>query len=237
MFQSRDLSLVQLKILSNFIRKTLLTYTEGRPEDITNDLYKYHLGFLIEKGVVKKVDGKYLLTDYGKGIVQNLDIFGKLNPLFKVSVLIYAIRMSNGVKELLMQKRKREPYFGDIEVISGKIKPGETIESAGNRRLKEETGLSANLTFVGVIRKIRIDKNKEIFEDSIYHVCFGSKPEGTLIENNEFGENMWVDIKKALDIVKKNKTYGKYTEEIIKRVEKGNYNNFYLTEKLTLREI
>ena len=175
MFQSRDLSLVQLKILSNFIRKTLLTYTEGRPEDITNDLYKYHLGFLIEKGVVKKVDDKYLLTDYGKRIVQNLDIFGKLNPLFKVSVLIYAIRMSNGVKELLMQKRKREPYFGDIE--------------------------------------------------------------GTLIENNEFGENMWVDIKKALDIVKKNKTYGKYTEEIIKRVEKGNYNNFYLTEKLTLREI
>src|SRR3989344_2507778 len=234
MTQTQELSLVQLKILSKFIQEPKLRYSEGKPPKISNDLYKYHLKFLTEKRLLKKDDNFYSLTEDGKRIAQNLDVFGNPQKLFKVSVLVYLTRTKNGIKELLMQKRLRHPYYGDIETVSGKIKPGESPEEAGLRKLKEETGLSAKIKFVGIIRKIRKNKDGIVFEDTLYHVCTGSNLNGELIAKNEFGENFWAYINEAKRLVEKNKTFGKKTKEIIDKAFEENDKLFYFTEETTV---
>jgi ADP-ribose pyrophosphatase YjhB (NUDIX family) len=237
MNQDFELSLVQIKILANFLKKELLTYSEGKPNSISNDLYKYHLGYLIQKGIIDKKDKKYELSERGKGIVQNFDILGIPQKLFKVSVLVYLTRVREGKTEILMQKRMRQPYYGDIDTVSGKIVLGESAEDAAQRKLKHETGLSASVRFVGIIRKIRKNRSGNIFEDTIYHVCSAEKPEGELIVNNEYGENFWIGIEKAKKMVEQNKTFGKYTKKLIDMVVKPLPQLFYFTEITTLDQI
>lgn len=186
MFQQRDLSYIQLRILEKFIQKQNLSYSQAKPGNVDNDLFKYHLGFLAEKEIIIKENEKYSLTDYGKFLVQKLDVFGKSKVFFKVSILPYVVHKG----QLLMQKRLRHPYYGDTETVSGKILPGEFPEIAANRKLKEETGLEAEFKFVGMVRKIRFNKEGDLFEDTLYHVCFGTNPRGELVTKNEFGENL-----------------------------------------------
>lgn len=232
-----DASLVQMKILANFLKKERLSYTDGKPDEISNDLYKYHLGFLLSKGVIEKKNRIYFLSEYGKRIIQNFDVHGSPKQLFKVSVLIYLTREVDNKKQILMQTRLRQPYFGDIETVSGKINPGELIEKAAKRKLTEETGLSANIRLMGIIRKIRINNKNKVFEDTFYHACLAKNPVGILIPENEFGNNFWVDIKKAKQMVEKNKTYGKYTKKMIDYATGQKPKFFYLTEIVKVKNI
>lgn len=209
----------------------------GRPQGVSNDLYKYHLGFLISKGLIDKVAGSYNLSEQGKMIVQNFDVYGIPKELFKASVLVYLIRKFENKSEILMQKRLRHPYYGDIETVSGKINPGEAVELAAKRKLKEETGLRANIRFVGVIRKIRKSAGNRVFEDTFYHVCFADTPKGSLIAKNQSGENFWVEINIAKKMVEGNKTFGKYTKKIIDDTAKGKMPFFYYTEVTSVKNI
>jgi ADP-ribose pyrophosphatase YjhB (NUDIX family) len=237
MLTAGELSFVQLKILSKFIRGGELSYSEAKPDGVENDLYKYHLNFLIEKAILVKSEKKYALTEYGKYLVQTLDVFGIPKGMFKVSVIPYVVRTENGVQQLLMHKRLRHPYFGDVETVSGKVLPGESVEDAANRKLKEETGVEAECKFIGVVRKIRTSTKEELFEDTLYHVCLGTNPKGTLLPKTEFGENYWVDFPQAYQAVKNNVTYGEYTEKTLHRVEDGNTELFYWVERLQLKRV
>jgi 8-oxo-dGTP diphosphatase len=58
------------------------------------------------------------------------------NPLPAVSAVII-----NAECELLLIKRAVEPYFGEWCLPGGFIEVGETLNEAGARELKEETGL------------------------------------------------------------------------------------------------
>ena len=229
----RDLSFVQYRILSAFIRKPQLTYSEARPEDIDNDLYKYHLKFLQEKGVVSKTDTWYSLTDDGKKLVQYLDISGTARETFKISVLCYLFHGGN----VLLQKRARQPYLGDIEVISGKLLPGEAVEAAAARKLLEETGLSARFSLSGIIRKIRRFPVEQIFEDTLYHVCRAQDPTGTLEPANGFGEHFWTPVTQALQLISKNTTFTPNSHQVMRCAASGEETLFYLTEDISLPRV
>ncbi len=56
----------------------------------------------------------------------------------KVSVNVILV---NDRGEILMAKRKREPFIGTWNTLGGHVNPGETAEEAARREVKEESGL------------------------------------------------------------------------------------------------
>lgn len=176
---------------------------------------------------VEKNGNVYTLTIEGKKFVANMDLLGNLKQTFKVSVVLYVV---NGAK-ILAQKRLRHPFFGDITSVAGKVLPGEKIEAAASRKLKEETGLVGSFKLLGVHRKIRKTKQGEVIEDTFYNVCVCRRPEGELEEKNMFGENFWVEFGQMIEWEKKNADTGKTDIEIIERIRDNNDELFYFEEE------
>ncbi|MBU0975773.1 MAG: NUDIX domain-containing protein [Patescibacteria group bacterium] len=225
---------IQLKILTKLLKSNGLRYSEAQVSGIENDLYNYHLQFLVKKKYIAKREGKYSLTDKGKQFVQKLDIKGGVKDYFKFSVLPYVTRKVGDKLQILVQKRLRHPYFGDHATVSGKVHTGEPLESAARRKLLEETGLMCDFKLIGVIRKIRRESNENIIEDTLYHVCHGDEPQGELIAKNEFGENFWTSIEETLKLESKNITASEKSAEILKRIRDRNFEMFYFQEDITL---
>jgi NAD+ diphosphatase len=55
-----------------------------------------------------------------------------------------ALVLSNSKDEILLTKRAHDPFKGWWDVPGGFVEPGETLERAVQRELKEETGLSVS---------------------------------------------------------------------------------------------
>lgn len=231
------LSHIQNQILSLLLRVEKSKYSEIIPEGIDRDLFNYHLRFLLDKKYISKElhTKTYTLTDFGKRYVQKLDINGNIKEYFKISVLAFLVREIDGKKEILVHKRKRHPYFGDVATISGKVHHGETIENAATRKLKEETGLICNnFKLFGVHRKIRYDSKNKLIEDTLYHCCIGTEFTGDLVNENDFGENFWIRFGDLIELQKQNITYSDKTSEVYTRIENSDYSFFYFQEEITL---
>lgn len=164
-----------------------LRFSDLHDHDITSEHFTYHLQQLIEKGFILKRANEYSLTNAGKDYVGTLDerdLNEEKNP--KVSVLVYVRRKNkNGEYVYLMQKRLKQPYYGKVGNVTGKVRFGETFEQAAQRELKEETGLTANLEFRLIYHKIRFDENNVPLQDSVFAVFLASNPKGNLIERKD----------------------------------------------------
>lgn len=229
-------SYIQQLILTKLLgAQNGLRYSEAAPIDVDDNLYHYHLNFLIKKGIVVYENGIYQLTERGKVEVQKIDSEGRTKEFFKVGVLPYVTRTNSEQREILLEKRLRHPYFGDINPsVAGRIQIGETIESCAKARLEEKTGLIAEFKLIGVIRKIRRNLEGKVLEDCFYHACYGENPSGELDQENVYGNHFWDTFENAIEYQKKNITASKLSEEIIKRIMNKDYSQFYFQEDLKL---
>lgn len=237
MSNTNQLSRDQVAILTKFIRAKSLRYSDGRPGRMSNDNYKYHLKYLVQKGYVKKIGKDYELTNKGKLFGFEIDAKGKNQEKFWVHVHCFVERQKGTRREVLVQKKVKHPYFGDVYVISGKILPGEKIEEAAQRKFKEETGLTCQFRFVGTIRRAHKNVEGEIVQDAFFQVCYGANPKGKLVTKNVFGENFWAPYRQVLDLHQRNLTNGKHDLEIIKRLKKHNFEQFYFHDETTLARV
>ena len=81
--------------------------------------------------------------------------------------------------------------------MGGVVLKGELIEPAANRKLKQETGLNAKFKLIGCERRI-MHKEGELFSDIIFPIAYADSYEDDLIEDSDFGHNMWVSINEAI---------------------------------------
>ena len=123
---------------------------------------------------------------------------GELANLFKINVITIVSRKNKGKIEILNQIRERHPSFGKKGVMGGSVRRGESVLEAAERKLKEETGLTASFTVLGSERRILYFK-EEIFSDILFYICYGSKVSGELKTQTEFGKNEWVQIEEAIE--------------------------------------
>jgi len=230
-------SYVQLLILSKLLASDGLRYSEAYPAGVDGDLYNYHLQSLVKKGYVGKNKDRYFLTKDGKVAVQNMDAKGEPKDLFKVGVLLFVTRINNGKTELLLQRRRRQPYFGDVFNITGKVHLGESVEVAAKRKFSEESGLSADFKFVGIHRKIRRDVGGVVIEDVIFHVCCASDPVGSLSADTDYGENFWSNFDEAIKFNVTNKAGSTESEAIIRKIQNSDGKFFYITEDKVVNEM
>ncbi len=191
---------IQNHIFSRLKNAKMLRYSEMQPDNIPNDLFNYHLQFLVKKKYVDRTVKGYSLSELGVKHVADYNPpidSAKSTHLFKVNVLTVVSRVNNGKLEILQQLRKSNPSYGKVGVMGGVVKKGESIEDAATRKLKVETGLEATFRVIGIQRRTMYFKN-ELFSDIIFPITYTDKYDGELIVDNEYGHNMWVPIDEAI---------------------------------------
>lgn len=195
----QDLSPIQNHILSKLKNAKSLRYAELMPEKVPNDLFNYHLQYLVKKEMIAKTEEGYALAE--KGIRHVADPYtknGAITSLFKINVITIVSRVRDGNLEILNQLRKSNPSYGKIGVMGGVVLKGELIEDAATRKLRQETGLEAALRLVGCERRIMY-KSGELFSDLMFPITYATEYSGELIGETEFGQNMWVGIDEAIE--------------------------------------
>ncbi len=195
---SQGFSSIQNKIISKLKNAKILKYSELWPEKIPNDLFNYHLQFLVKKGFLEKTTKGYGLSESGIKLVADPHIqHDSITSLFKINVITIVSRKVNGKLEILNQIRKSNPSYGKIGIPGGVVLKGELIEPAAMRKLKQETGLEAEFRLVGCERRIMYRKG-ELFSDLIFPICYSNKSFGELVVDSDYGHNIWVSIDKAI---------------------------------------
>lgn len=170
---------------------------------LDSDHFKFHIQRLIELGYIEKVErGIYQLTTAGKEYANRLDTDkSKIERQPKSAVIIVLQDEKNNV---LVQERLKHPYYGFWGYPGGKIQWGETIMRAAERELLEETGLSAELTYMGVYHEhVEEKESGNMLEDKIFHVFGGRDSSGVLLTEFEGGRNAWKSLDELSSIEKK----------------------------------
>lgn len=189
---------IQTNILKRLVSsKTSLRYRDMKPAEIDNDLYNYHLQYLVKQHLLVKDLGTYGLSDEGKKYIletQPVDILNETVDKFKLAALCLLVVDNN----ILYQTRSLQPFTGNKELIGGSIKKGEPVTIAAKRRLYEEAGIHAEFQLFGIIRKIRVDNEQNVYSDIIYHICIATDFTGQLIEENSFGNKHWLALDQAI---------------------------------------
>jgi ADP-ribose pyrophosphatase YjhB (NUDIX family)/N-acetylglutamate synthase-like GNAT family acetyltransferase len=134
------------------------------------------------------------------------------NPKDTVSAIIIE------KQKIFVAKRniKEDPFFNKWDFIGGFVQKGETPEKGLRREIKEELGVSCELTYIGVFSGIYPDKRRPV---PVNNYAYLTKLKGKVkINKEEHSALTWVPLKdiktiafdsnqKILDFVKKNFTY------------------------------
>jgi ADP-ribose pyrophosphatase YjhB (NUDIX family) len=182
-------------------------FSELKMQHVSSDRFSFHLKRLLENDVIEHTSNHYRLTNKGKGIAGQIgspEDNSERHP--RVGVLVCCVRENTRTKkrEYLIQERLKHPFFGCFGCMATKVRWGETVEQAAKRGLREEQGLSATLTLVGVKHKVDAS-SKVTLEDKYFFVFRGESHKGTLIERFDGGKNSWMS---RNDLLKLPNVYG-----------------------------
>lgn len=195
---------VKLAILARLLTTEKLRYGDMKLPEVDNDLFNYHLQSLVKSGFVEKSDKEYSLSPLGRYEVaeQNpLDVQGKPVDRFKINVLTIVLRREKGTTQILLQRRKKHPFYNTVGIVGGVIHKGELLTEAASARLQMKTGLTAQFVLCGMWRNINLDKSGVlVLEDILFHICCADQYEGELLPVTQYGENFWVDLSEAITI-------------------------------------
>jgi hypothetical protein len=219
------LSTIQNKIISKLKNAKSLRYSQLWDKKIPNDLFNYHLQFLVKKGLLEKSLKGYNLSEKGIKLVADANVsFDSINSLFKVNVITIVSRKIKGKIEILNQIRNSNPSFGKVGIPGGVVLKGERIEVAAKRKLKQETGLVADFKIIGCERRM-LYKNGDLFSDLMFPIAYSDKSGGNLV-NTEFGDNLWVSIDKAIKNESAEYDSLKSIVKILKEIKKGKIQKY-----------
>jgi 8-oxo-dGTP pyrophosphatase MutT (NUDIX family) len=217
---------IQNNILKTLLFKEKARFSELNTDNISNDHFTFHLKRLLEQKLVEKnQQGFYCLTIIGKEFANRLDTDAKevdVERQAKLAVLVVCVDDSGKEIRYLVQQRLKHPSFGFYGFVTGKIKWGETVYEAGQRELKEETGLDAELDLAGIEHKIDYSDKNELLEDKYFYVMKGTNFAGQLLESFEGGKNIWLlkqEIEKLPDLFDD-------VLKIIQVIDKGKFRFF-----------
>lgn len=187
---------LQKEILKKLTLQPELKFNQLLINGLESEHMNYHLQQLIKFDLVEKLRNKYSLTDAGKDYSNSLDDEIELvEKQPKVSVILHAIRVNDKTDEIeyLLSKRLRQPYYGKIGRLGGKVRFGESLEAAARRELYEETGLNIEkLQLETIYHKLRSREDGTVVQDVIFYIFFATNFSGEMIEKTDVQENFWM---------------------------------------------
>lgn len=193
-----QLHFLQTEILKKLSLSPKLKFNQLLIPNLESVHMNYHLQKLKTFGLVVNENEFYTLTDLGKDYSNQLDDLVKtIEKQPKTSVLLNVIRKNDeGEIEFLLTKRLKQPFYGKIMELTGKVRFGETLEQAAKRELVEETGLVAKKAVLeSVFHIMRHRDSGEVVQDVIFYVFFVSEFEGNFVSKLPYQENFWISKK------------------------------------------
>lgn len=232
---------IRKEILVKLLKsKDGIRYRDGKPNQVENDLYNYHLQQLLKKGLIRKDEGKYLLSQTGKKYIEvdsPINAKGKNIDLFRLNILAIVYKKVGTEFKIISHERKKHPYYGSKGLISGAVDHGESVVDASNKALLNKTGLQSDFKIIGTIRKIIYDDDNNIFSDILFFICLGQGVRGDFVKKTDFGTNHWVSIDEII-LNEKNATHtSKSVVNVLKMLKESNFQNrelFYFEDKLVI---
>ena len=180
------------KILSELILSLGLPFSKLKPKDTESNIFMYHLKQLIADGLVlKDPEGKYALTFEGKIFADYLS-FKSFHPRLQPKIVTMIV-CKNRKGELLLYKKKRQPFLGMITFPFGKIHLGESVLAAASREILEKTGIKGRLEREGIVYMTILQGDK-ILSSMLCHVFAGTSSRSRTLQTTETGECFWADI-------------------------------------------
>lgn len=117
---------------------------------------------------------------------------GSLHAHTIIVVFCYLIKDGN----ILLIKRNREPYKGDITIPGGKKEKGETSFDACAREILEETGLEVtSARFAGMVNNFSPDPSQEVL--SLYFVADSFSG---VVNSSDEGYMQWYPLKESYQL-------------------------------------
>ncbi len=176
------------------LHKDPLRFNDLIIEGIESEHMNYHLQKLMELEFVRRRNGHYELTDTGKDYANLMDdTITEIEKQPKTSVIFIVTRKRTGTNhdEFLLSKRLRQPYYGKVGFLGGKVRFGETLKDAVLRELFEETGLTAkNIKLINIYHKIR-KHGESTVQDVIFYRHLVTDIGGEFIQQTAHQENIW----------------------------------------------
>ncbi len=186
---------IQGAIVQKLLFSQKARFSELNTTKVSTDQFNFHLKALLDSGVIKKIDGHYELTSYGKEFANRFDTEkSQIEKQAKISVVLNCVRKVNGVTKYLLQQRLKQPYYGYHGAVGGKVRWGETVEEAAIREFKEETGLDAKVYLQMIKHKMDYSKTGELLEDKYFFVFKATVVGGKFISKFDGGKNIWLTI-------------------------------------------
>jgi len=196
---------IQEQILKKLIAtEKFARYSSLRIKEIENDLFNYHLQKQVKSGIVDKFNEGYSLSTKGKQVTEDVVPLGVIRSKadqFKLYSHGIVVRKDSKDLQILNRKRTKQPFYGDKGILGESVRKGQDVKSALSSRLKSQAGISVdpkNMKLAGVLRKITLDKNKEVFSDFIFNIFFCLDYEGSLDKSLDNANLFWVNIKDAI---------------------------------------
>jgi len=198
----QNLHPIQSNILRNLLFNPEARFSDLNMEHLPTDQFTFHLKRLMELELIEKINqNHYHLTLIGKEYAGRFDTDQrKVERQAKIGVALCAVKKEGRVKRYLIQQRLKQPYWGYHGFPTGKIRWGETIIEAAARELKEETGLTADLSLVGAKHKMDYSQEGNLLEDKIFFVFRATNCRGTFLETIEGGKNFWLTEKEIFQL-------------------------------------
>jgi ADP-ribose pyrophosphatase YjhB (NUDIX family) len=144
-------------------------FRDLRPARTDTNLFSYHLKTLIKLGLVKKVDDGYTLTAMGLSYVDRVSTEKRVVRMQPKIISMLLIQNSEG--DILLQRRKKQPYINAWTLPYGKIHIDDaTLEKAAQREANEKLGLiDQPLRHIGICY-IRVNSGEDILSTTTTHV-------------------------------------------------------------------
>lgn len=188
---------LQQHILQLLILNPEQRYADLKPREVEGNLFMYHLKQLIAAGLVEKnPDGRYQLTAQGKLYADKLSL-KSLTPRAQPRI-VTLMAIENGDGRWLLYRRQRQPLIGRVGFPYGKIHLKESVKQAAERELQEKTGLKAELSHIGDGYAVTFEGGEAISE-IMFHMFYGSRPQGELVTKSSIGEAFWSNPNKISD--------------------------------------
>lgn len=185
---------IQKKLFNSLITSDGLRYSELKPKELEANLFMYHLKELIKLGLVEKIEGKYRLSMYGKQVATRFSVREESIRLMPSTISVVVLKALDG--ELLLYRRKRQPYIDAVGFPSGKIHVGDSLLNAANREMGEKCDYTPNevrLRHVGMLNIV--ENNDNVSAHIIAQVWRGEVSTKKQFANHA-GETFWADWRK-----------------------------------------
>ena len=181
------MSNVRESIILKLMHEPGMRFNELWAKEGTSNNFAYHLKTLEDDGLIIKSGEQYELTEKGKQ--ESNYIEGSTGKKVKQPLLGVIILITREDKFLCL-KRKKEPFFGVVGFIGGKINFNQTPLEAAKDELLQEAGLQVPLQIKGIQSYKTYNNGKLAYNHQMF--TFVGKYDGSqLIADNREGTLHW----------------------------------------------